>query len=78
MAELDDPVAAHRAIAERAARQGIELVAVGTDLYGMEPCADPVAAVAPLARGTAVLVKASRIAALDRLAAALVSAPGLE
>jgi UDP-N-acetylmuramoyl-tripeptide--D-alanyl-D-alanine ligase len=74
MAELDDPDAAHRAIAERAARQGIELIAVGTDLYGLEPCADPVAAVAPLAGGTAVLIKASRVAALDRLAAALVSA----
>jgi UDP-N-acetylmuramoyl-tripeptide--D-alanyl-D-alanine ligase len=74
MAELDEPDAAHRAIAERAARQGIELIAVGTDLYGLEPCADPVAAVAPLAGGTAVLIKASRVAALDRLAAALVSA----
>jgi UDP-N-acetylmuramoyl-tripeptide--D-alanyl-D-alanine ligase len=74
MAELDDPVAAHRAIADRAAELGIELVAVGTDLYGIEPCAEPVAAVAPLGPGIAVLVKASRVAALDRLAATLLTA----
>jgi UDP-N-acetylmuramoyl-tripeptide--D-alanyl-D-alanine ligase len=74
MAELDDPVAAHRAIADRAAELGIELVAVGTDLYGIEPCAEPVVAVAPLGPGIAVLVKASRVAALDRFAATLLTA----
>lgn len=73
MAELDDPAAAHRAIAERAAELDIELVAVGTDLYGVEPCADVIAAVAPLRAGTAVLVKASRVAALDRVAATLLA-----
>ena len=52
------------------ASSGIELIAVGTDLYGVEPCADPVAAVGPLGPGTAVLVKASRVAGLDRVAAA--------
>ena len=76
MAELDDPAAAHRAIADRAADLGIEIVAVGTDLYGVEPCVDPVAAVAPLGPGTAVLVKASRVAALDRLAATLLTSGG--
>jgi UDP-N-acetylmuramoyl-tripeptide--D-alanyl-D-alanine ligase len=74
MAELDDAVAAHRALAERAAELGIELIAVGTDLYGTEPCADPVAAATPLGRGTAVLVKASRVAGLDRVAVALLAA----
>jgi UDP-N-acetylmuramoyl-tripeptide--D-alanyl-D-alanine ligase len=71
MAELDDAAAAHRAIADRAAELGIELIAVGTELYGIDPCADPVAAVAPAGPGTAVLVKASRVAGLDRVAAAL-------
>jgi UDP-N-acetylmuramoyl-tripeptide--D-alanyl-D-alanine ligase len=75
MAELDDPAAAHRAIAGRAAELGIELLAVGTDLYGVEPCADPVGALSPLGPGDAVLVKASRVAALDRLAATLVDRP---
>ena len=66
MAELEDAPAAHRQIADQAARHGIELVAVGTELYGVDACADPVAAVAPLGAGTAVLVKASRVAALDQ------------
>jgi UDP-N-acetylmuramoyl-tripeptide--D-alanyl-D-alanine ligase len=74
MAELDDADAAHRAIADRAAELGIELIVVGTDLYGTEPCADPVTAAAPLGRGTAVLVKASRVAGLDRVAIALLDA----
>ena len=76
MAELEDAPAAHRQIAEKAARDGIELVAVGTELYGGAACADPVAAVAPLGAGTAVLVKASRVAALDSVAAAIVAAAG--
>ena len=76
MAELEDAAAAHRQIADRAARHGVELVAVDTELYGVAACADPVAAVAPLGAGTAVLVKASRVAALDRVAAAIVAAVG--
>jgi UDP-N-acetylmuramoyl-tripeptide--D-alanyl-D-alanine ligase len=69
MAELDDAEAAHREVAARAAEAGIELIAVGTDLYGVAPCADPIVAVGPLGPGTAVLVKASRVAGLDRVAA---------
>jgi UDP-N-acetylmuramoyl-tripeptide--D-alanyl-D-alanine ligase len=79
MAELDDSAAAHREIAARAIDDGIELVAVGTDLYGVAPCADPIGAVGPLGAGTAVLVKASRVAGLDRVAAQLVTAsPAVE
>jgi UDP-N-acetylmuramoyl-tripeptide--D-alanyl-D-alanine ligase len=74
MAELGDEAAAHRAIAERCADLGIELVPVGTELYGSAPVGDPVAALGPLVGGTAVLVKASRVAALDLVAAALVAA----
>jgi UDP-N-acetylmuramoyl-tripeptide--D-alanyl-D-alanine ligase len=72
MAELDDPAEAHRAVADRVARHGIELIAVGTDLYGVEPTDDPVAAVGVLDSDAAVLVKASRVAGLDRVAVALV------
>jgi UDP-N-acetylmuramoyl-tripeptide--D-alanyl-D-alanine ligase len=73
MAELDDPAAAHAAIARRADELGIELVAVGTDLYGPRPVDDPVAALGPLGEGDAVLVKGSRVAGLERVAARLLA-----
>lgn len=73
MAELDDPVGGHLAVAERARELGIELMATGTELYGVPPVDDPVAALGALAEGDAVLVKASRVAGLDRLAAALLA-----
>jgi UDP-N-acetylmuramoyl-tripeptide--D-alanyl-D-alanine ligase len=71
MAELDDPVREHLAIAEEASRLDIELIAVGTDLYGVEPVADPVAAVGRLGPGVAVLVKGSRVAGLEAVVARL-------
>jgi UDP-N-acetylmuramoyl-tripeptide--D-alanyl-D-alanine ligase len=75
MAELgDDAVAEHRRIAELAADLGIELVAVGCDLYGVEPLDGPEAAVAALAGlgpEAAVLVKGSRVAGLEAVAAGL-------
>ncbi len=74
MAELDEPAEAHRAVAARAAENGIELIAVGTDLYGVEATDDPIAAVGELGGDAAVLVKASRVAGLDRVAVALLSA----
>ena len=73
MAELDDPVTAHRDVAATADALGIEIVAVGTDAYGVAPVADAsvAAAVGPIDAGVAVLVKASRAAGLERLVAAL-------
>ena len=68
MAELDDPVAAHREIASLVARSGIELIAVGTDRYGVAPSADPITDLGDLGPGDVVLVKASRAAGLDRIA----------
>ncbi len=68
MAELVDPVSDHREIAELVQRHGIELVAVGTDLYGIEPTSDPLGITASLASDDAVLFKASRVAGLERLA----------
>jgi UDP-N-acetylmuramoyl-tripeptide--D-alanyl-D-alanine ligase len=74
MAELDDPEGGHREVAAHAATLGIELIAVGTDLYGVEPVADPVAAVGSIGPGTAVTVKASLVGGLQAVAAALVAA----
>jgi UDP-N-acetylmuramoyl-tripeptide--D-alanyl-D-alanine ligase len=73
MAELDDPHPAHRRVAEEARALGIELIATGTDLYGVEPVDDPLTVLGPLGEGDAVLVKASRVAALERVAEALLA-----
>jgi UDP-N-acetylmuramoyl-tripeptide--D-alanyl-D-alanine ligase len=73
MAELADPDAAHLAVAAHARQLGVEVLAVGTERYGIAPLADDevVARVGALGPGTAVLVKASRAFGLDRLAVAL-------
>ena len=71
MAELgEQAVDEHLAIARRTVDLGIELVAVGTDLYGIEPMADVDAAHAALDLGAddAVLVKGSRVVGLEVLA----------
>jgi len=67
MGEIEDPESAHRAIADHAIGLGLELVVVGTDLYGVEPSADPVATLGALGSGVVVLVKASRSAGLERV-----------
>ena len=72
MAEIDDPAAGHARIAGAASELGIELIATGTDLYGVPPTDDPIAALGPVGDGDAVLVKASRVAGLERIAAQLI------
>lgn len=76
MAELGDhEVEGHRAVADLAAELGVELVPVGTVLYGGEPLHDAGAALAALGRpgeDVAVLVKGSRVAGLERVALGLV------
>jgi UDP-N-acetylmuramoyl-tripeptide--D-alanyl-D-alanine ligase len=74
MAEIDDAEAAHRAVAAHALDRGLELVAVGTSDYGVEPLDDPIAAIGRLGPRDVVLVKASRSAGLERLVAALLDA----
>jgi UDP-N-acetylmuramoyl-tripeptide--D-alanyl-D-alanine ligase len=76
MAELDEPAAGHRAVAEHAAGLGLELIAVGTDRYGVAAMGedDAVDTIGPIGRGTAVLVKASRAFGLEGLAARLAEA----
>jgi UDP-N-acetylmuramoyl-tripeptide--D-alanyl-D-alanine ligase len=75
MAELGARSAAdHRDIAALAHRLGIRLVAVGTELYGGEVVAGVAEAaelLIPLRPSDAVLVKASRVAGLEELAARL-------
>lgn len=71
MAEISEPAAEHRGILDYARRLGVHVFATGTDLYGIEPVDDPVAALGSLAGGDAVLVKGSRVAGLERVAAAL-------
>jgi UDP-N-acetylmuramoyl-tripeptide--D-alanyl-D-alanine ligase len=73
MAEISDAAAEHRAIASYAADRGIELIAVGTDLYGVEPSADATAVLGSLSSDDAVLVKGSRVAGLEVLAALLIA-----
>jgi UDP-N-acetylmuramoyl-tripeptide--D-alanyl-D-alanine ligase len=66
----------HLAIGRFAEQWGIEIVAVGTDFYGVESVAnvEAVLNVLPdLGPGDAVLVKGSRVAGLERLAAALLA-----
>jgi UDP-N-acetylmuramoyl-tripeptide--D-alanyl-D-alanine ligase len=66
----------HRGVAALAAELGIEVLAVGEPAYGVETVADVDAALAALGElhdGDAVLVKGSRVAGLERLAAALLS-----
>ena len=71
MAEISDAPAAHRAIRAEAEALGIEVLAVGTDLYGVDPVDDPAAAVGPLAGGDALLVKGSRVVGLERWVAVI-------
>ena len=75
MAELGDRAAAeHAAIGELARELSIEVISVATADYGLTPVADAAAAVAALGAvdsDTAILVKASRAAGLEAVAAAL-------
>lgn len=79
MAELGDRHdTEHAAVAALAAELGIELLAVDEAAYGPKPVPDAAAALAalgPLGTGDAVLIKGSRVAGLERLAAALIGQP---
>lgn len=71
MAELADAEAHHARIVEYARELKIELIVVGTDLYGTAPVAIDVAAeiLRSLGANDAALVKASRSAQLERVVA---------
>jgi UDP-N-acetylmuramoyl-tripeptide--D-alanyl-D-alanine ligase len=68
MAEIEDPPAGHRRVAAHAARLGIEVVAVGVDLYGVAPVDDPIHALGPIGPGDVVVVKGSLVAGLQPVA----------
>ena len=75
MAEISDAEREHRGIHAYAAQRGVEVLVVGTDLYGVTPLPDGAAALealGELGEGHAVLVKGSRVAGLEQVAAALV------
>lgn len=76
MAELGDIAAdEHRRVAGVAEQLGIRVIAVDTELYGVDPVEGVHGALEQLGaldEGDAVLVKASRVAGLERVAAALV------
>jgi len=74
MAEIDDANGAHLDIAERARSLGVHVVAVDTDLYGVQPVRldEAIEMVRREGEGSAILVKGSRVAALDRLVDAIV------
>jgi UDP-N-acetylmuramoyl-tripeptide--D-alanyl-D-alanine ligase len=75
MAELGTTEAAgHADVAAVAAALHVHVVAVGTTLYGLPPVDDPIAAIGPLSPDDAILVKASRNAGLETVAAALLEA----
>jgi UDP-N-acetylmuramoyl-tripeptide--D-alanyl-D-alanine ligase len=77
MAELGESAASeHHAVLALADQLDIDVIAVGTDLYGI-PAVDGVdgalAALGVLGAGDAVLVKGSRVAGLERVASALLA-----
>jgi UDP-N-acetylmuramoyl-tripeptide--D-alanyl-D-alanine ligase len=72
MGELDDVAGGHHEVAQHAVSCGIDLIATGTDHYGIRPTDDPVAVLGALGPGDVVLVKASRSAGLERVVAQLV------
>ena len=76
MAELDeDGPAAHRAIAALARDLDVEVITVGAPDYGapdVDSIEAAIDAVGPLSAHDAVLVKGSRVAELERLAAVLI------
>ena len=72
MAELADSASKHADVAQLLARRGIELIGVGTDLYGSPARDDALEVIRSLAGDDAVLIKGSRVAGLEVLAALVV------
>ena len=73
MAEVDDTVAAHTAVAKACQEAGIAILALETDLYGSTPLSldEVVHLLTELDASAVVLVKGSRVAATERVVHAL-------
>lgn len=66
--------AEHESIADHIVSLGVEMIPVGTGLYGPEPVDEPIAAIedaGPVDEDTAILVKGSRSGGLEKIADAL-------
>lgn len=77
MAELgDDAASAHAEVAELADERHVELIAVDTELYGVDPVSvdEVLERIGRLDSDVAVLVKGSRVARLESVVAALSAA----
>ena len=74
MAELSEPERDHSEIAGLAKKLGIEVLAIGTDMYGMQSrTLDEVAAMlSAVENSTGILIKGSRVAQLEKLVSHLV------
>ena len=74
MAEIENPESAYAKIAQMAQDGNIEIIAVGTDGYGRESTSvdDAARRVSECDESTAVLVKGSRVAGLERIVDAVV------
>ena len=74
MAELSEPEQDHSQISELAQKLGIEVLALGTDLYGVQSrTIDEIATMLSATENTAaILVKGSRVAQLEKLVSLLV------
>lgn len=80
MAEISDPNESHLRIAHVARELGVEVLAVGTDLYATPALTvdQVVAQLADADDDVAILVKGSRVAQLERVVHAIVGAGGDE
>jgi UDP-N-acetylmuramoyl-tripeptide--D-alanyl-D-alanine ligase len=74
MAELSEPARDHSQISELAQKLGIEVLALGTDLYGVQSrTIDEIATMLSATENpAAILVKGSRVAQLEKLVSLLV------
>ena len=75
MAELSEPEQDHLQISRLAAQLGIELIAVGTDMYGVQSRTreEAAAALSAVENSAAILIKGSRVAQLEKLVSLLIN-----
>jgi UDP-N-acetylmuramoyl-tripeptide--D-alanyl-D-alanine ligase len=75
MAELSEPEQDHLQISRLAAKLGIELIAVGTDMYGVKSRTreEATAELSAVENSAAILIKGSRVAQLEKLVSLLIN-----